>query len=122
MRTSDALNSMMKKTIGRPASLRKLLRPKNNKGLSHKRQVSRPGRPTAGRQVREYRERWKSHQQGRVARASAKASKYVSAEYEGVLATVFGNTAIATGVFKAPGAPMRRESLWIFMSVGLIRG
>jgi hypothetical protein len=54
--------------------------------------------------------------------ASAIVSKYVSAEYEDVLATVFGNTAIATGVFKALGAPMRRESLWIFMSVGLIRG
>src|SRR5260370_42549842 len=33
--------------------------------------------------------------------ASAKASKYVSAEYEDVLVTVFVNTAITTGAFKA---------------------
>jgi hypothetical protein len=39
--------------------------------------------------------------------ASAKASKYVSAEYEDVLVTVFGNTAIAPGVFKARGTDQR---------------
>lgn len=49
--------------------------------------------------------------------ASAKASKYVSAEYEDVLVTVFGNTAIATGVFKAKGTdasgkPMDIHERW----------
>jgi ketosteroid isomerase-like protein len=49
--------------------------------------------------------------------ASAKASKYVSAEYEDVLVTVFGNTAIATGVFKAQGTdasgkPMDIHERW----------
>ena len=36
--------------------------------------------------------------------ANAKATKYVSAEYEDVKVTVFGDTAIATGGFKAKGA------------------
>jgi ketosteroid isomerase-like protein len=35
--------------------------------------------------------------------ATAKATKYVSAEYEDVKVTVFGETAIATGGFKAKG-------------------
>ena len=35
--------------------------------------------------------------------ASAKATKYDSAEYEDVKVTVFGDTAIATGGFKAKG-------------------
>jgi ketosteroid isomerase-like protein len=35
--------------------------------------------------------------------ANAKASKYVSAEYEGVQVTVFGDTAIATGLFVGKG-------------------
>jgi hypothetical protein len=35
--------------------------------------------------------------------ATAKATKYVSAEYEDVKVTVFGDTAIATGGFKAKG-------------------
>jgi len=35
--------------------------------------------------------------------ATAKATKYVSAEYENVQVTVFGDTAIATGVFNAKG-------------------
>jgi len=35
--------------------------------------------------------------------ADAKATKYVSADYEDVKVTVFGDTAIATGGFKAKG-------------------
>src|SRR5436189_2583961 len=35
--------------------------------------------------------------------ARAKATKYVSVEYEDVKVTVFGDTAIATGGFKAKG-------------------
>jgi ketosteroid isomerase-like protein len=35
--------------------------------------------------------------------ASSKARKYASADYENVRVTVFGNTAIATGGFKAKG-------------------
>jgi hypothetical protein len=35
--------------------------------------------------------------------ATARATKYESAEYEDVKATVFGDTAIATGGFKATG-------------------
>src|ERR1700719_2072663 len=35
--------------------------------------------------------------------ATAKATKYDSAEYEDLKVTAFGNTAIATGVFKAKG-------------------
>jgi ketosteroid isomerase-like protein len=35
--------------------------------------------------------------------ANAKATKYVKAEYEDVKVTVFGDTAIATGGFKAKG-------------------
>lgn len=35
--------------------------------------------------------------------ATAKATKYASAEYEDVKVTVFGDTAIATGGFKAKG-------------------
>ena len=35
--------------------------------------------------------------------ASAKSSKYSSAEYGDVKVTVFGNTAIATGIFKGKG-------------------
>ena len=37
------------------------------------------------------------------AMASAKATRYVNAEYEDVKVTVFGDTAIATGGFKAKG-------------------
>ncbi len=49
--------------------------------------------------------------------ATAKATKYVSAEYENVLVTVFGNTAIATGVFNAKttdasGKPMDIHERW----------
>jgi ketosteroid isomerase-like protein len=49
--------------------------------------------------------------------AAAKAVKYVSAEYQDVLVTVFGNTAIATGVFKAKGTdasgnPMDIHERW----------
>jgi ketosteroid isomerase-like protein len=49
--------------------------------------------------------------------ASAKATKYVSAEYEDVLVTVFDNTAIAMGVFKAKGTdasgkPMDIHERW----------
>jgi ketosteroid isomerase-like protein len=35
--------------------------------------------------------------------ASAKATKYDSVDYEGVKVTVFGNTAIAIGGFRATG-------------------
>lgn len=49
--------------------------------------------------------------------ASAKATKYVSAEYEDVKVTVFGDTAIATGGFKgkgtdASGKPMDIHERW----------
>ena len=49
--------------------------------------------------------------------ADAKATKYVSAEYEDVKVTVFGNTAIATGGFKAKGTdasgkPMDIHERW----------
>jgi ketosteroid isomerase-like protein len=49
--------------------------------------------------------------------ATAKATKYVGAEYESVQVTVFGNTAIATGVFKAKGTdasgkPMDIHERW----------
>ena len=49
--------------------------------------------------------------------ASAKATKYVSAEYEDVKVTVFGDTAIATGGFKAEGTdasgkPMDIHERW----------
>jgi hypothetical protein len=49
--------------------------------------------------------------------AQAKATKYVSAEYEGVKVTVFGDTAIATGGFKAKGTdasgkPMDVHERW----------
>jgi len=49
--------------------------------------------------------------------ANAKATKYVSADYEDVKVTVFGNTAIATGVFKATGTdasgkPMDTHERW----------
>ena len=49
--------------------------------------------------------------------ATAKATKYVSAEYENVLVTVFGDTAIATGVFNAKGTdasgkPMDIHERW----------
>jgi ketosteroid isomerase-like protein len=59
--------------------------------------------------------------------ANAKATKYVSAEYEGVKVTVFGDTAIATGGFKgkgtdASGKPMdvheRWTDTWVKMSNG----
>ncbi len=49
--------------------------------------------------------------------ADAKATKYVSAEYEDVKVTVFGDTAIATGGFKAKGTdasgkPMDTHERW----------
>jgi ketosteroid isomerase-like protein len=49
--------------------------------------------------------------------ANAKATKYASAEYEDVKVTVFGDTAIATGVFKAKGTdasgkPMDIHERW----------
>ena len=49
--------------------------------------------------------------------ANAKATKYVSAEYEDVKVTVFGDTAIATGGFKAKGTdasgkPMDIHERW----------
>ena len=49
--------------------------------------------------------------------ANAKATKYVSADYEDVKVTVFGDTAIATGVFKATGTdasgkPMDTHERW----------
>ena len=49
--------------------------------------------------------------------ATAKATKYVGAEYESLQVTVFGNTAIATGVFKAKGTdasgqPMDIRERW----------
>jgi ketosteroid isomerase-like protein len=49
--------------------------------------------------------------------ADAKATKYVSAEYEDVKVTVFGDTAIATGGFKgkgtdASGKPMDVHERW----------
>jgi hypothetical protein len=49
--------------------------------------------------------------------AIAKATKYVSAEYEDVKVTVFGDTAIATGGFKAKGTdgsgkPMDIHERW----------
>jgi len=49
--------------------------------------------------------------------AEAKATKYVSAEYEDVKVTVFGDTAIATGGFKgkgtdASGKPMDIHERW----------
>jgi ketosteroid isomerase-like protein len=47
----------------------------------------------------------------------AKATKYVSAEYQDVKVTVFGDTAIATGAFKgkgtdASGKPMDVHERW----------
>jgi ketosteroid isomerase-like protein len=49
--------------------------------------------------------------------ANAKATKYVSADYEDVKVTVFGDTAIATGGFKAKGTdasgkPMDIHERW----------
>ena len=49
--------------------------------------------------------------------AQAKATKYVSAEYQDVKVTVFGDTAIATGSFKgkgtdASGKPMDVHERW----------
>ena len=49
--------------------------------------------------------------------ADAKATKYVSAEYEDVKVTVFGDSAIATGGFKAKGTdasgkPMDTHERW----------
>jgi ketosteroid isomerase-like protein len=49
--------------------------------------------------------------------ATAKATKYVSADYEDVKVTVFGDTAIATGAFKATGTdgsgkPMDTHERW----------
>jgi len=49
--------------------------------------------------------------------ANAKATKYVSAEYEDVKVTVFGDTAIATGGFKGKGTdgsgkPMDVHERW----------
>jgi hypothetical protein len=53
--------------------------------------------------------------------ADAKATKYVSAEYEDVKVTVFGDTAIVTGASKLR-VPMLRESPWILMRGGPILG
>lgn len=59
--------------------------------------------------------------------ATAKATKYDSAEYEDVKVTVFGNTAIATGGFKSKGTdgsgkPMdvhiRWTDTWVKMPSG----
>jgi ketosteroid isomerase-like protein len=49
--------------------------------------------------------------------ANAKATKYTSAEYEDLKVTVFGDTAIATGAFKAKGTdasgkPMDIHERW----------
>jgi ketosteroid isomerase-like protein len=49
--------------------------------------------------------------------ATAKATKYDSADYEDVKVTAFGNTAIATGVFKgkgtdASGKPFESHERW----------
>jgi ketosteroid isomerase-like protein len=49
--------------------------------------------------------------------ANAKATKYVSAEYEDVKVTVFGDTAVATGGFRAKGTdasgkPMDIHERW----------
>jgi ketosteroid isomerase-like protein len=49
--------------------------------------------------------------------ATAKATKYASADYEDVKVTVFGDTAIATGAFKATGTdksgkPMDTHERW----------
>jgi ketosteroid isomerase-like protein len=49
--------------------------------------------------------------------ANAKATKYESAEYEDVKVTVFGDAAVATGVFKAKGTdasgkPMDIHERW----------
>ena len=49
--------------------------------------------------------------------ANAKATKYASADYEDVKVTVFGDTAIATGAFKAMGTdatgkPMDTHERW----------
>lgn len=49
--------------------------------------------------------------------ATAKATKYVSVDYEDVKVTAFGDTAIATGVFKAKGTdasgkPMDVHERW----------
>jgi ketosteroid isomerase-like protein len=43
--------------------------------------------------------------------ANAKATKYDSAEYEDVKVTVFGDTAIATGGFKAKGTDASGKSM-----------
>lgn len=43
--------------------------------------------------------------------ADAKATKYTSAEYEDVKVNVFGNTAIATGVFKGKGTDPKGKAL-----------
>jgi hypothetical protein len=59
--------------------------------------------------------------------ATAKATKYVSAEYDAVKVTVFGDTAIATGVFNAKGTDAsgkpfdtheRWTDTWLKMSNG----
>jgi uncharacterized protein (TIGR02246 family) len=59
--------------------------------------------------------------------ATAKATKYVSAEYDDVKVTVFGETAIATGGFKAKGTDASGKPLdvnerwtdtWMKMSNG----
>jgi len=59
--------------------------------------------------------------------ANAKATKYVSAEYEDVKVTVFGDTTIATGGFKgkgtnASGKPLdvheRWTNTWVNMPTG----
>jgi len=53
--------------------------------------------------------------------AQAKATNYVSAEYEDVKVTVLEIRPLRRVASKAR-APMRRESLWMFMSAGPIHG
>ena len=59
--------------------------------------------------------------------ANAKATKYVSAEYEDVKVTVFGDMAIATGGFKATGTdasgkPMDIHERWTDTWVKMLSG
>jgi ketosteroid isomerase-like protein len=42
---------------------------------------------------------------------TAKATKYVSAEYEDVKVTIFGDTAVATGGFKAKGTDVPGKTM-----------
>jgi len=53
--------------------------------------------------------------------ADAKASKFVSAENENVQVTVFGDTAIATGLWVGKGTD-EKASLWTVITAGPIHG